>query len=161
LPAGRGYLRLGIAVQLWYVFSLSHPISSLCIRGIFASVCSFPKKKPDSFGIKTGYDNEYLEFATNDANQDTKTGTIVFDSIYNCYPNGEIVWSVWCGGGGKCDKQSTAGTHALCKGEPVDTGRAPPSYPEEGEPYQEDEPYYEEEPYYEDEPYVPDEEWYP
>lgn len=62
-----------------------------------------------------------------------------------------MVWSVWCGGGGTCDKQASASTHALCKGEPVETGRQPPQYGEE-EPYEggEEEPYY-----------PPDEEWYP
>ncbi|KAK0644042.1 hypothetical protein B0T16DRAFT_494946 [Cercophora newfieldiana] len=106
-----------------------------------------------------GYDNEYLAFATNDANQDTGSGTIIYDSIYNCYPNGEVVWSVWCGGGGTCDKQASASSHAYCKGEPVDTGREPPRFDEGGEEWHEgeDEPWYgEEEPYY-----PPDEEWYP
>jgi len=90
-----------------------------------------------------GYDNEILTTATTDANQDAKQGTVVYDAIYNCYPDGEIVWSVWCGGGGTCDKQASKSAHALCKGEPVDTGNQAPSYgDEEGEYYPPDEEYY-------------------
>ncbi|KAK5654680.1 hypothetical protein OQA88_7004 [Cercophora sp. LCS_1] len=98
-----------------------------------------------------GYDNEILADATHAANQDAGSGTIIYDSIYNCYPDGEVVWSVWCGGGGLCDKAVTNTAHSLCKGEPVDTGREPPYFPPEGE----------EEPYQPDEPYYPDEPWYP
>ncbi|KAK1755521.1 hypothetical protein QBC47DRAFT_401692 [Echria macrotheca] len=98
-----------------------------------------------------GYENEVLSDATYAANQDPGKGTIVFDSIYNCYPDGEIVWSAWCGGGGLCDKAVSPSAPALCKGEPVDTGRAPPTFPDEGEtdpgadqgePYNPDDPYY-------------------
>ncbi|KAK3390110.1 hypothetical protein B0H63DRAFT_464803 [Podospora didyma] len=84
-----------------------------------------------------GYDNEYLAEVTTAANQNAGQGTIIYDSIYNCYPDGEIVWSAWCGGGGKCDKAVSNNAHALCKGEPVDTGRAPPTFEPE---YPPDEP---------------------
>lgn len=60
-----------------------------------------------------------------------------------------------------CDKAVTNGAHALCKGEPVDTGREPPYFPPEGEEQWEDEPWYEDEPYQPDEPYYPDDPWYP
>ncbi|KAK0712501.1 hypothetical protein B0T26DRAFT_676952 [Lasiosphaeria miniovina] len=76
-----------------------------------------------------GYDNEILADATGAANQNVGSGTVIYDSIYNCYPDGEIVWSVWCGGGGSCDKAASPNSQALCKGEPVDTGRAPPVFP--------------------------------
>ena len=52
-------------------------------------------------------------------------GTFLYDSIYNCYPGGEIVWSVWCGGGGQCDKAASAKSHSYCKGDPVYTGSGP------------------------------------
>ncbi len=80
-----------------------------------------------------GYDNEILADATHAANQDAGSGNIIYDGIYNCCHDGEIVWSCWCGGGGMCDKAVTNNAHALCKGEPVDTGREPPYFPPEGE----------------------------
>jgi hypothetical protein len=125
-----------------------------------------------------GYDNEFLSAATGAANQDVGSGTIIFDSIYNCYPNGDVVWSVWCGGGGKCDKQAGTNSHAYCKGEPVETGREPPRY-DDSNPWEEEEEYWEEEPWNDDpfwddptvveievpwseDPYYqPDEPWYP
>jgi len=102
-----------------------------------------------------------LSDATYAANQDPGQGTIVFDSIYNCYPDGFVVWSAWCGGGGLCDKQKSSNAHALCKGEPVDTGRPPPEFPDEGGQW-EDEPSqggdpgtWPEDPYQPDDPYWP------
>ncbi|KAK0616493.1 hypothetical protein B0T14DRAFT_497727 [Immersiella caudata] len=124
-----------------------------------------------------GYDNEFLSAATGAANQDVGSGTVIFDSIYNCYPNGDVVWSVWCGGGGKCDKQAGASSHAYCKGEPVETGREPPRY-DDSNPWEEEENWEEEPwnddpfwddptvveievPWSEDPYYQPDEPWYP
>ncbi|KAK3319051.1 hypothetical protein B0H66DRAFT_603605 [Apodospora peruviana] len=72
-----------------------------------------------------GYSNEDLAWATEDAGQDSSVGTYIYDSIYNCYPNGEVVWSAWCGGGGQCNKAPSSNAHATCKGEPVYTGTGP------------------------------------
>jgi hypothetical protein len=125
LPRRRRHLRLGSSGRLRYYPTALPPAS--------ITLTTHP----------TGYDNEILTTATTDANQDAKQGTVVYDAIYNCYPDGEIVWSVWCGGGGTCDKQASKSAHALCKGEPVDTGNQAPSYDDgEGEYYPPDEEYY-------------------
>lgn len=67
-----------------------------------------------------------LSRATSDANQDASKGTIVFDSIYNCFENGIVEWSAWCGGAGECNPSPNSESHAMCLGEPVDTGSPPP-----------------------------------
>lgn len=123
-----------------------------------------PTPQRQSADLCPGYDNEILADATYEANQDPGSGTVIYDSIYNCYDDGFVVWSAWCGGGGLCDKQKSPSAHALCKGEPVDTGRPPPDFPEGGEdaPYNEDpsygepdDPYWPEDPYQSDDPYRP------
>lgn len=74
-----------------------------------------------------GYDQETLSEATTYAGQDAGVGTYVYDSIYNCYPDGEVGWSAWCGGAGQCEPPVNKLSHALCRGEPVDTGASPPT----------------------------------
>ncbi|KAB5566956.1 hypothetical protein GE09DRAFT_1219204 [Coniochaeta sp. 2T2.1] len=73
-----------------------------------------------------GYDQETLSEATTYAGQNAGVGTYVYDSIYNCYPDGEVGWSAWCGGAGQCEPPVNKVSHALCRGEPVDTGTSPP-----------------------------------
>ncbi|OIW25946.1 hypothetical protein CONLIGDRAFT_672870 [Coniochaeta ligniaria NRRL 30616] len=74
-----------------------------------------------------GYDQDTLSEATTYAGQDAGVGTYVYDSIYNCYPDGEVGWSAWCGGAGQCEPPVNKISHALCRGEPVDTGASPPT----------------------------------
>lgn len=73
-----------------------------------------------------GYDQESLSEAATYAGQNAGVGTYVYDSIYNCYPDGEVGWSAWCGGAGQCQPPVNKVSHALCKGEPVETGASPP-----------------------------------
>lgn len=77
--------------------------------------------------LSPGYDQETLSEATTYAGQDAGVGTYVYDSIYNCYPDGEVGWSAWCGGAGQCQPPVNKASHALCRGEPVDTGASPPT----------------------------------
>ncbi|KAL1876872.1 hypothetical protein VTK73DRAFT_9102 [Phialemonium thermophilum] len=69
-----------------------------------------------------GYDSQTLSEATSFAGQDATVGTYIYDSIYNCFADGEIGWSAWCGGAGKCNPAPNSHSHAMCSGEPVDTG---------------------------------------
>ncbi|KAB5584726.1 hypothetical protein GE09DRAFT_1209375 [Coniochaeta sp. 2T2.1] len=73
-----------------------------------------------------GYEQETLSEATAYAGQNAAVGTYVYDSIYNCYPDGEVGWSAWCGGAGQCEPPVNKLSQALCRGEPVDTGASAP-----------------------------------
>jgi hypothetical protein len=72
-----------------------------------------------------GYDSESLIEATVSAGTDGSVGSYVYDSIYNCYPNGEIGWSAWCGGPGTCNPAISQVSSAMCKGEPVNIPGSP------------------------------------
>jgi hypothetical protein len=56
---------------------------------------------PDSNTPPPGYDQATLAAAATAAGQDASSGTILFDSIYNCGADGVIAWNRHCDNG--CD----------------------------------------------------------